>query len=130
MGLFSSSKSSSNQTVQTFDERVAASEGSTALHLQSSGNVVIGSDDLAALALERNKDGLVIASDLIREAMGKAFQGASSRADAAEANLKAAQAAANASLQKGQETADDRLMKLVFTIAASVVGALYIFRRK
>lgn len=133
MGLFSSSKSSTSQSVTTVDERVAASEGSSATHVATSGqgsSVIIGSDELANAALEANRDGLLIATDLIRETLNKAFQSTDNRAEAAENNLTAAQATAAASIQKGQQSADDRLIKLITLLAVTAVGALYLTKRK
>lgn len=129
MGLFSSSKSSTTQTVQNFDERFGASEGSNAFRIDGQGaNISIGSDELASLSVNTSKEALVIASDLIRETVGKAFQTADNRAAAAENNLAAGQAISKEIIQKGQESADDRLIK-IFMAGAAVI-ALFIWRKK
>lgn len=129
MGLLSSSKSSSNQTVQSWDERFGASENSTAFRIDgTNANIVLGSDELAALSLENSKAGLTIAADLIRETLGKAFSSSDNRASAAENNLAAAQAAAKETIQKGQESADDRLIKIFMTVAA--LAAFYVWRKR
>lgn len=132
MGLFSSSKSSSTQTVTNIDERFAASENSTATRVNSSSieSLTIGSDEVASLAIQSQKEGLALATDLIREAITKSFASSDNRAAAAENNLKAAQIATQEILQRGQESADDRLIKVFAIIAASVISGLYIFRRK
>lgn len=130
MGLFSSSKSSSvtSTTVQNYDDDAAAYDGSNIVSATGQGNVIIGSDELAALTLASNKDALALATDLISETLGKAFSSTDNRAAAAENNLAAAQAAAKETIQKGQESSDDRLIKIVMGIGA--LAAFYIWRTK
>ena len=130
MGLFGGdSKTTTTQTVQNYDERFGASEGATAVRIGSTvGNVVIGSDDLAALALTTNKDALTLASKLMSETITKAFASSDNRASAAENNLTAAQQSSKEIIQKGQESSDDRLIKIV--MAAGALAAFYIWRKK
>lgn len=130
MGLFSSSKSSTTQTVMNVDERFGAAEGGQAFRIDGSSNINIGSDELASQALDSNRDALTIAGDLIRETIEKAYNQTDNRAQAAEKNLAAAQASTQDILQKSQETADDRLMKLIAIIAATGLGAIYFLKRK
>lgn len=135
MGLFSSSKSSSATSIYNYDDDNAASEGSNIVTgIAAGASVTVGSDELAGFAIDKvvqnSKDTLTLATDFLSQAFTKVLTQSDSRAAAAESNVAANQSLTRDLLQKEQETADDRLIKLVTILGLTAAGIFYFTRKK
>ncbi len=136
MGLFSSSKSSSSTytTVQNFDDDNAADNGAVISLAEAGAHVTIGSDELAGFAIDKvvqnSKDTLTLATDFLSQAFTKVLSQSDARAAAAESNVAANQSLTRDLMQKEQETADDRLIKLMTILGVAGVAIFYFMRKK
>ena len=135
MGLFSSS-SKVNQTTQVFDERFAAegdnaSANSVRLSGGTRGDIIIGSDDVAlasifntnelakgsnevaAGAIEASNEALLVASTFLADTFTDFLNVTDQSLQRADTNIRAQQQTTADLLAKEQESADDRLIRVV-----------------
>tara|TARA_R110002124_G_scaffold14054_6_gene63243 strand:+ start:889 stop:1293 length:405 start_codon:yes stop_codon:yes gene_type:complete len=118
------SSSSSAQASETTDERVGADNGSTAFRAVGENSIVVGSDDVASIAILAAQEALKTSTDFITDNFTNILNSADRRADKADANSAATQAFAADIVSQAQETSDERIIGMVKILLLSGVAVV------
>lgn len=136
MGLFGGdSKSTTNSTTVIDDSDIAASDNAIVdakrfhLAVKQGGQLrdstfVFGSDEVANNAIDFAGDAIKTNADFFEKSFTDLLKSSDSRVASAEANLAATRNFAGEIIEKGQESADDRLIKLVAIMGGLAVIAV------
>ena len=120
------SSSSSEQKTEVRDERVGADNAATAFRAEGTNSITVGSDDTAQMAIESSQNALTTSADLIGTAFSNFLNLTDKRLERADQNIAAQNQQTATLLEKEQESADDRLLKLVQIAAFAGVGVVAI----
>ncbi|MCB1557227.1 MAG: hypothetical protein KDJ15_07950 [Alphaproteobacteria bacterium] len=128
----SSSSSASSSSSDVFDERIGADNGSVAIRELSGGNFSFRdtSEDVANTAIdavrESSTQALTASTDFIGQAFSQVLSASEKSIDRAQSNLAATRDFAAGLIDKEQESADDRLLKLFQLVAIAGVGIVFL----
>lgn len=112
-------KASSNATSKVYDGRAGADNGSTAFTGGTGGiridggNLTLGSDDTAQMAIESSTNALTATIDFLGPTLSEFFNVTDKRFERADANAAASRQMTQDLLLQESESADDRLLSVI-----------------
>ena len=128
-GLFESTTKSTTKTSVT-DQRVGIEGAGNVGRIDTTGSVIVSSDDVAKLAIEAvetsARDNLSVSTNFLEKAFTSVLKLTDTRLNSADQNFQKSQEFAAGIIAKEQETSDDRLIKVVTwgMVAAVIVVAV------